>query len=105
MHVDEPPRVYDRVDEVMVEALLGSRPTLPQQVARQITERYDLPHEATPTRMMWYGTGPWKRSIAYRDEVPYYFSRVLRRRLSGGLLRDGLGRSFDGLRIPEVEVA
>ncbi len=31
--------------------------------------------EATPSRLIWSETGPWKRTIVYRDEVPHNFPK------------------------------
>jgi hypothetical protein len=31
------------------------------------------PHEITPSRLIWNGSGPWKHTIVYREEVPHNF--------------------------------
>lgn len=67
------PSTTNRVEETTVETILDQWPTLPKIIARQIIERYDLPHEITASRMMWYATGPWKQTIVHRDEVPHHF--------------------------------
>ena len=33
----------------------------------------DHPNEATPSYLTWYNNGPWKRTVAFRDEVPHDF--------------------------------
>jgi hypothetical protein len=33
-----------------------------RNVARQMIEKYGAPNEATPTKLFWYGNGPWKRT-------------------------------------------
>lgn len=38
-------------------------------------DRYGPPDEATPSLLIWYGNGPWKRTIVYRDEVPHNFPK------------------------------
>jgi len=72
-HVNGRYSTAQRVDEIAAEAILDQWPTLPKKIARQIIERYDLPHEITVSRMMWYATGPWKRTVVHRDEVPHHF--------------------------------
>ncbi|OCA84569.1 hypothetical protein A8F94_17615 [Bacillus sp. FJAT-27225] len=34
---------------------------------------YGPPNEASPSYLIWYNNGPWKRTIAFRDEVPHDF--------------------------------
>ncbi|ALC92659.1 hypothetical protein AM500_04535 [Bacillus sp. FJAT-18017] len=41
--------------------------------AQNTIEFYGPPNEVTPSRLIWYNNGPWKRTIAYRDEVPHDF--------------------------------
>ena len=49
------------VDDVVEEWPRYSRKT-----ARELIERYGAPDEATPSRLVWYDTGPWKRTILHR---------------------------------------
>ena len=63
------------VDRAAVEAIVAAWPATPRTVAGQMIARYGLPHEATPSRLIWFANGPWKRTIVYRDEVPHNFPK------------------------------
>ncbi len=36
-------------------------------------EQYGPPNEATPTKLLWYRNGPWKRTLLTSDEVTHNF--------------------------------
>ena len=36
-------------------------------------EKYGAPAEATPTRLIWFNNGPWKRTIILKEETPHNF--------------------------------
>jgi hypothetical protein len=63
------------VDMASVDAILGGWPETPQKVARKTIDKYGPPNEATPSRLIWFNNGPWKRTIIYRDEVPHNFPK------------------------------
>lgn len=48
-------------------------PTAPREGARQLLEQYGPPNEATPTKLFWYQTGPWKRILVTSDIVVHNF--------------------------------
>ena len=48
-------------------------PATSKMAAENTITFYGPPNEATPSRLIWYNNGPWKRTIAYRDEVPHDF--------------------------------
>ncbi len=56
-----------------VEALIHDWPEAPKTAAKQILEQYGPPNEATPTKLFWYGNGPWKRTLVTRDIVTHNF--------------------------------
>lgn len=56
-----------------VDAIVAAWPDVPREVARTVMETYGPPQEATPSRLIWFGNGPWKRTILYRDTVPHDF--------------------------------
>jgi short-subunit dehydrogenase len=64
-----------RIDNATVETVLESWGDIPQKAARRTINRYGLPNEATPSRLIWFDNGPWKRTIVYRDEVPHNFPK------------------------------
>jgi hypothetical protein len=42
-----------------------------QKAARQMGQRYGAPHEVTDTELVWFGNGPWKRTILSREGRPH----------------------------------
>ncbi|MGH7636917.1 MAG: hypothetical protein ACREOK_04635 [Gemmatimonadaceae bacterium] len=38
-------------------------------------DKYGQPNEQTATRLVWHATGPWKRTILYKNEVPHDFPK------------------------------
>lgn len=61
------------VDAATVEAIIADWPKMSQKGANEIMGKYGLPNEATPSRLIWFNTGPWKRTIVNRDEIPHNF--------------------------------
>lgn len=57
------------------ESEIASWPDKPREVARKIMEKYGPPAEVTASQLLWNATGPWKRTIVYRDEVPHSFPK------------------------------
>lgn len=66
---------HTQIDLQTVDIVLSTWGDLPKKVARRVIERYGPPHEATPSRLIWFENGPWKRTIVYRDEVPHNFPK------------------------------
>jgi hypothetical protein len=60
---------------VTVEEMIAGWKSKPQEVARKMLVKYGLPHEATPMRLIWHGTGPWKRTEVVNEEIPHNFPR------------------------------
>ncbi len=56
-----------------VEALIENWPAAPKTAAQQMLEQYGPPNEATPTKLFWYGNGPWKRTIVTSDVLIHNF--------------------------------
>jgi hypothetical protein len=82
-------------------------PETPREVAGQMIERYGEPDDVTSDQAIWHRTGPWKRTVVHRDEVPHRFPKphtdVLEQFID---YRVPLGRfddiaAFDGSVIPE----
>jgi len=61
------------VDPATVEQITADWPAMSKRAAGEIMKTYGPPNEAIPSRLIWYNTGPWKRTIVYRDEVPHNF--------------------------------
>ena len=45
-------------------------PAYSKMAAENTIKFYGPPNEATPSCLIWNNNGPWKRTIAFRDEVP-----------------------------------
>lgn len=66
----QPMRTVDSID-VAVEQW----PWLSAGVAREMVERYGLPHEATPSMLVWQYNYPWKRTLLWREGAYHGFPR------------------------------
>jgi hypothetical protein len=56
---------------VTVEQMIADWKSKPQEVARRMLAKYGLPHEATPMRLIWHQTGPWKRTEVVNEEIQF----------------------------------
>jgi len=45
----------------------------PKEVAMKTMEKYGQPTGVTPNMLVWENSGPWKRTVVYRQEVPHNF--------------------------------
>ncbi len=61
------------VSQEQLAAVIEDWPAAPKKVAQEMTERYGLPNEATPTLLIWHDSGPWKRTIVTSDETAHNF--------------------------------
>jgi hypothetical protein len=60
---------------VTVDQLITEWKSKPQEVARKMLIKYGLPDEATPMRLIWHRTGPWKRTEVVNEEIPHNFPK------------------------------
>jgi hypothetical protein len=44
-----------------------------REIAQNIISKYGEPDEASPSMLIWFNNGPWKRTIVYRDTVKHNF--------------------------------
>lgn len=65
----------NRVDQQTVEEILAQWPDEPAEIAEKTIEKYGQPAEAAPSELLWYDSGPWKRTELYRDGVPHHFPK------------------------------
>ncbi len=56
-----------------VDEIVSAWPDVPREVAQTVMEKYGPPQEGTPSRLIWFNNGPWKRTIVYHDTVPHRF--------------------------------
>lgn len=55
------------------DAVVADWPDTSREVAETVMGKYGAPDETTPSRLIWFDTGPWKRTVVYRDTVPHRF--------------------------------
>jgi len=48
-------------------------PETATMAAKAMIEKYGTPNEATPSLLIWYNNGPWKRTIVYKEEIDHDF--------------------------------
>lgn len=48
-------------------------PTQSRRMARQLMAWYGLPSEVSESMAIWYGNGPWKRTVVHRNGVDHNF--------------------------------
>jgi hypothetical protein len=53
--------------------IIESWPKTAKFTAKTMIEKYGAPAEATPTRLIWFNNGPWKRTIVNKEEVDHAF--------------------------------
>ncbi len=56
-----------------VDVQLADWPESSRKAARKMVEKYGAPQEATSSLLLWRQTGPWKRTIVYKEEVAHDF--------------------------------
>jgi len=53
--------------------VLSDWPEESREAAQLVIDAYGEPHEATPTQLVWFGVGEWKRVIATREFWEHQF--------------------------------
>jgi hypothetical protein len=66
-------RLASRVRVETIDPVVAQWPRGARQTARDVVRRYGLPHEETPSRLIWHYADPWKRVIAHRNGVLHQF--------------------------------
>lgn len=56
-----------------VEQVLQSWEEHPRKVAQDMMGKYGPPHEITEQRLIWHGTGPWKRTELINETIDHRF--------------------------------
>jgi hypothetical protein len=67
---------HHTVSMAEVEKIIEDWPAPQKNVAGQMIEKYGLPNEAMPTKLLWYGNGPWKRTELTSDVVVHNWPTV-----------------------------
>ncbi len=62
-----------KVNGKIVDRYVASWPTASHGAADQMIAKYGPPDEATPSMLVWYNNGDWKRTIVHRDVYDHNF--------------------------------
>lgn len=57
----------------VTDCILRDWPKTATEAARAMIEKYGQPAEATPTRLIWFNNGPWKRTVVLKEEIDHDF--------------------------------
>lgn len=63
----------EQVDSATVKDILSAWPKVSKEAATTTINKYGLPNEASPSRLIWHHNGPWLRTVIYAEEVPHEF--------------------------------
>ena len=63
-------------DRAYVDQVLAGWPARPRLAAYRTIDKYGLPQEATPMRLVWNNNSPWKRTVVLGKEIPHAFPRL-----------------------------
>jgi hypothetical protein len=61
------------MDRSTMEGAMSDWAPAAREAATFMTNKYGPPAEMTPTMAVWHNTGPWKRTIVYREAVQHNF--------------------------------
>ena len=48
-------------------------PARTKEAANTMIAKYGAPHEVTASMLVWRNTGPWKKTVVFKDEVSHHF--------------------------------
>ena len=57
-------------------SMIANWPMDTQKAAKTVIAKYGAPNEATPSMLVWYNKGNWKRIVASRTPVMHHFPGV-----------------------------
>lgn len=60
-------------DKAMIDNTINKWPDNSKKAARDMIDKYGNPNECTPSMVIWYDNGPWKRTIVYNEEIKHDF--------------------------------
>lgn len=65
----------ERINQARINQILTYWPKKSHKLAESVIHTYGLPHEATPSMLIWYYNSPWKRTVVHRDGVEHNIPR------------------------------
>ena len=70
------PGARESVPLTEVERIIQGWPLPQKKVAEQMLDKYGPPNEAMPTKLIWYGNSPWKRTELSSDVVAHNWPTI-----------------------------
>ena len=67
---------HGAMNAAQVEKLTNDWPVASRDAIKYLTAKYGAPAAITADMAVWGKTGPWKRSIVFRKEVPHQFPKA-----------------------------
>lgn len=92
----------ERISEATLEHIFAHWPRKSHRLARLLIHAYGLPHEATPSMLIWHYNSPWKRTVVHRDgarhNVPRPHVDLLEQTIDAKVTPEACGEiaKFDG---------
>lgn len=65
----------EAVGPEQAEQTIQDWPEVSTKAANAMIDKYGAPAEATPSMLIWYDNGPWKRTIVYKEEIDHDFPK------------------------------
>ncbi len=65
----------ESITQESIAQMTASWPEASKKAISAMTEKYGQPHEATASMVIWHDSGPWKRTIVYKEEVTHLFPK------------------------------
>lgn len=62
-----------RMDRAAMDGMMNGWSAASREAAMFMMDKYGPPAEITASMAVWHRTGPWKRTIVYREAVPHAF--------------------------------
>lgn len=64
---------HNHVALAQAQTVIAEWPTAPKKAAEKLLDHYGPPNETTPTKLLWYRHGPWRRMELTADEIVHNF--------------------------------
>jgi hypothetical protein len=67
------PAAAQQAGPEQAQEIIQDWPETASKAAQAMIDKYGAPAEATPSLLIWYNNGPWKRTIVYKEEIDHDF--------------------------------
>jgi hypothetical protein len=62
-----------KMDRASINRMIQDWPAENKSAADTLMQKYGMPQEATPHRLVWHDNGPWKRTTLIREQIDHNF--------------------------------